>query len=206
MQAAAMEIERRLEMLSLTKSIGLLLDRLDLGIEPLTDGVGDLVTKIVQNLRQILAKHPGFLYHRSKARMSCPEKPRFKMTDRPAHPMISPQIAKALFDRPCLWFQVQPLQASPSFLVALGEVFPRVQPDVLGSAQRLVPRSLHHPVLFLPNLTDSLYHMAHEMIAIKSNLLFDIWDLLPKRGQIEVPDIHSDGPNLLPGPLGKPPR
>jgi hypothetical protein len=57
LKATAMEIDGHLEMLAVTKSISLLLDLLNLIVEPYTDSVADPVSKIVKNLPQIFVKH-----------------------------------------------------------------------------------------------------------------------------------------------------
>lgn len=49
LEAAAMEIDRYLEVLAVTKSISHLLDRLNLGIEPLADSIGDPVPSSQKN-------------------------------------------------------------------------------------------------------------------------------------------------------------
>lgn len=56
-------------MLAVTKPVGLFLDRLDLGIQPFSDSVGNSVSKIGKNLLQVLTKHPCLLYHGLKPRM-----------------------------------------------------------------------------------------------------------------------------------------
>lgn len=94
-----MEINRRFEMLPITKTIGHLPDTLNLGAKTSANRIGDSMPEIRQNLSQKLAEYPYFLNHRLQARVAGPEKPRLEMANRPGNTAVSPKLLQALFNR-----------------------------------------------------------------------------------------------------------
>ena len=187
-------------MFAITKTISLLPDSLDLGVNAFADCIGDAMPQVRQNLCQILAEHTCFLDHRLEPRVGGPEIPPFKMADRPANSFVPPKVTKALLDRPSpRCFKVHPFQILESFFMYVRKVFLRVKPDVFRSCQCLISRLLQCSMLFFSHFVDRLDHVHHQMIAVKDNLLIGVWHMLPNRSQIRIPDVYSNSLNFLTG-------
>src|SRR5262245_26341505 len=66
-ETAAVEVDRGLEVLPVAIAIGALLDRLDLGVQPLTDSVGNPMAEVGQDVRQVAPQETGDLDDRRQA-------------------------------------------------------------------------------------------------------------------------------------------
>lgn len=191
-------------MVTVTESIGHLPDSLDHGISTFTHGIGDSISEIVQNLRQVLAQHPGFLNHRLQTRVRGPEIPCHEVASRPTDSLIFPQFPRTLFNRPCSrCLQMHPLQTLKSALMSLRDVLLRVHPEVFRPLQPLIALFLQLAMFLFAHIIYRLHHVCHQMIAVKHNLLLGLRNILPNRGQIRIPNVHGDGFNLLPCLLRK---
>jgi hypothetical protein len=119
-------------MLTITKSISLLSQRFNFGVQSFADCICNTVFKIRHNLIQVLMKHPRFFYYRSESTMCSPEVLRLEVTKRPRQSAIVPKITKTLFDSPgtgC--FLILPLQRSKPDLMFIRNVIPGIKPGIL---------------------------------------------------------------------------
>lgn len=93
-----MKEDRRLEVLPIAESVGLLLDRLDLRTQSLRDGIRNSIENVVQDLRQMPLERPGrqaSLNHINPHKME--ENP---VLFRPRPSEEPPQLPKVFLDRP----------------------------------------------------------------------------------------------------------
>ena len=72
-----MEIDGDLEMLRVAIATGTFLDRGDLGIQSLGNGVGNAMREIRQHIRQVTCDQLGGGDHRRQVAVRCPEEPSF---------------------------------------------------------------------------------------------------------------------------------
>jgi hypothetical protein len=81
-------------------------------------------------------------------------------------------VAKALFDRPCPYrLEATARKGAKAVLVALGEVFLRLETEVLGPREALVTASGQRPVLLLPHGVNCAGHVLHQVVAIEKDLV-----------------------------------
>ena len=142
LEPTAVEVDGGFEVLLVPKAVRAFLDRLDLGVKPLTDGIGDGMGEVSQHIGQVALDQAGHLDHRGELRMRGPEVPALPEAASPAGARVAPQDPQGLLQRPgAAGLQVVLLQLDEARLVHLGQVLARIQPQVLGAGQRLVARS-----------------------------------------------------------------
>src|SRR4030042_2954508 len=200
-----MEVNGCLKMIPIPKSIGHLDDGLDLGINPLTDSIGNSILKVRKHILKVTMKRASCLDDRLQSRMGCPKVPPLEMSRSPSFPSIMPEIPEALFDRPCpSGLQVAGLQPLKALPVLLWKILFTVKPKILRFDQRLVSHLLQRPMLSLAHRVHGLTHMGHQMVPIKDNLPFRLRHIALCRSNIRVPNIHGHSLNPLPLLLRKP--
>src|SRR4030066_1543389 len=115
-----MEVNGCFEMIPIPKSIGHLDNGLDLGINSLTDSIGDSMPEVRKHILKVTMERSSCLDDGLQSRMGCPKIPPLEMSRSPSFPSIMPEIPEALFNCPCpSGLQVaglQPLKALPVLL------------------------------------------------------------------------------------------
>src|SRR3972149_4334313 len=99
-EASTVKVDGRLEVLPVAEAVGHFLDGLDLGVEALTDGVGDAVSEEGHDVRQVALDQPRGVDDRRQARVGGPEVPPPPVAVGPADSGVVPQLAQALLERP----------------------------------------------------------------------------------------------------------
>lgn len=171
------------------EAAGDFLDRLNRRVQSFTNGVGYSVLEEGQDISQVLAEHFCHGLDGLQAGADRPAIPALKMLLGPGWGMITPEVAKTLFERPgpCPPQAFLP-QDRELFLPCGRQVFPRIKPEILGPRQNILPFLSQLPMFSLPDTIDSLDHMRHQMVSVKDKLLFALRHVLPNRRQIGVPD------------------
>src|SRR5260370_31703931 len=99
-ESAAMDVDRRLEVLDVPISAGALLDGLDGGVDALADGVGDAVRVVREDVVQVALDHLGNLEDSGQARPHRPRVPaRMEGLCGLARATV-PEVAQHLLDGP----------------------------------------------------------------------------------------------------------
>src|SRR4030042_5928257 len=192
-------------MIPIPKSIGHLDNGLDLGINSLTDSIGDSMPEVRKHILKVTMERSSCLDDGLQSRMGCPKVPPLEMTRGPSFSGIAPEVPETLFNCPCpSGLQVAGLQPLTALPVLLREVLLTVKPKILRLSQRLVSHLLQRPMLSLALRVHGLTHMGHQMVTIKNNLLLRLRHIAPRRGNVGVPNIHGHGLNCLPLLLRKP--
>ena len=94
-----MEVDRGLEVLAIAEPVGALLDRLDLGVEPLTHRIGDPMPEVGQDVGQVPLEQARHLDARREPRVRRPEIPAGPVPLGPAPATVAPEVTQGLLDR-----------------------------------------------------------------------------------------------------------
>src|SRR4030042_5247825 len=192
-------------MIPIPKSIGHLDNGLDLGINSLTDSIGDSMPEVRKHVLEVTMERSSCLDDGLQSRMGCPKIPPLEMSRGPSFSGIAPEVPETLFDCPCpSGLQVAGLQPFKTLPVLLREVLLAVKPKILRLSQRLVSHLLQRPMLSLAHRVHGLTHMGHQMVTIKNNLVLRLRHIALCRSNIRVPNIHGHSLNPLPLLLRKP--
>src|SRR4030042_1902408 len=179
-------------MIPIPKSIGHLDNGLDLGINSLTDSIGDSMPEVRKHVLEVTMERSSCLDDGLQSRMGCPKIPPLEMSRGPSFSGIAPEVPETLFNCPCpsglQGAGLQPLKALP---VLLREVLLTVKPKILRLSQRLVSHLLQRPMLSLAHRVHGLTHMGHQMVTIKNNLVLRLRHIAPRRGNVGVPNIRG---------------
>ncbi len=168
------------------------LEPLDLGIESLTDSVGDPMIAIVQDPTQVVLQRARYHDYRLQPRMRGPKMPFPPETSGPTFPPVGPQVAQALFDRPSpARLQVQGFQTSEHLPVTLRQVLLREQPKILRAFKGVIAFRLQTAVFCLTHPIDRLGHVLHDVVAVVDDLGPRPRKILPGRSNKRVPHVHG---------------
>src|SRR5436190_23401600 len=99
-KAAAVEVDRRLEVLRVAEAAGGVADPLDLRVQALGRRVGDPVAQVGEDVRQVRLEHARLLDHGLEPRVGRPEVP---VAEKPAggpDVAVLPQVRGRLLERP----------------------------------------------------------------------------------------------------------
>src|SRR5680860_1457662 len=139
LQSAEMEVDRGLDVHPVAVAAGRDPDRLDAGVEALRAGVGDAVREVGQQPRLVALQRLRRFDDRLQPRVGGPEVPAFEVFGAPAAALVGPEVTQALLDRPRpAGLQVGGPQDGEAVLLTVGQIFGRVQPQVLRAGQALV--------------------------------------------------------------------
>src|SRR2546422_2946653 len=99
-EAAAVEVDRRLEVLPVAEAAGGVPDPLDLRVQAFGRRVGDPVAQVGEDVRQVRLEHPRLLDHGLEPRVGRPEVP---VAEKPAggpDVAVLPKVRGRLLERP----------------------------------------------------------------------------------------------------------
>src|SRR3989304_4874005 len=170
-EASTVKVDGRLEVLPVAEAVGHFLDGLDLGVEALTDRVGDPVGEERHDVGQVALDQAGGFDHGRQARVGGPEVPPLPVALGPADSGVVPELTQALLERPGpRRFQRGGLELGEPLPVLLRQILLGIQPEVLGPGQRRVPRRRQGAVFAFPHVVDGLSHVRHDVVAVEDHL------------------------------------
>src|SRR6266545_490388 len=156
-ESATVEVDGRLEVLSVAEAVGHFLDGLNLRVEALTDRVRDAVSEECQDVREMALDQAGGPDHRRQARVGRPEVPPLPVAFGPADPGVVPELAQALLERPgAPGLQRGGLELGESLAVLLRQILLGIEPEIFRAAQRIVPGRRQGPVFTFPHVVHGL--------------------------------------------------
>src|SRR5437667_4856223 len=99
-EAAAVEVDRGLEVLPVAEAAGGVPDPLDLRIQALGGRVGDPVAEVGEDVREVRLEHPRLLDHGRQARVRRPEVPVAEELAGGPDVAVLPEVRGRLLERP----------------------------------------------------------------------------------------------------------
>src|SRR6266567_484685 len=128
-QAAAVEVDRRLEVLGVAEAARGLLDPLDDGVDTLEPGVGEVMAQVGQQVRQVTLDELGDRRHGLEPAVGrAPEPAREEGAGRPGI-AVGPEGTEALLERPgSADLEILPLQGAERGPLRLAQILGPAQP------------------------------------------------------------------------------
>src|SRR5881397_1766609 len=99
-KAAAVEVDRRLEVLPVAEAAGGVADPLDLRVQALGRRVGDPVSQVGEDVRQVRLEHARLLDHGLEPRVGRPEVPVVEEPAGGSDVTVLPEVRGRLLERP----------------------------------------------------------------------------------------------------------
>jgi len=183
-QAAAVEVDRRLEVFGVAETAGGLLDPLDDGVDTLEPGVGEVMAQVGQQVRQVTLDELGDRRHGREPAMGGAPEPTGEERGGHAGVAVLPEGAEALLEGPGpADLEVLPLQGAERGPLRLAQILGPAQPQVLGARQAFIANALEGPVLAAPHPIDGLVQMFDDVELVEH-------DLLVRFGQVRARRLH----------------
>ena len=191
-----MKVDRRFEVFFFSETIRPFLDRLDLGIQSLTHGIGDRMYDVRQDVGQMTLDQVGNIPHGLEPTVGRPPEPAFPERFGLLRGRGLPKSPKLLLHGPgSTNFQIQGTKGFEAGSLGLWQVFFRIQPEVFGAFQLRDPSIPDFP---LAHGVHRLADMSHDVKAVEDDLPGGLGNVPEGRLEEGIPHVHGDGPDPVP--------